>query len=390
MRIVIIGAGSRSFGAVSIRDLLLSEVLSRRDDIELVLMDISSEPLAVMEGYAKWLKEKLGRAIRIISTTDLDESLRGADYVICAIEVKRWHYWVQDFHVPRLYGSNQPFGENGGIGGIFHALRNIPPMVHIARRMEILCPDCLLLNFTNPEHKLCEAVSRLTSIKSIGLCHGVFGGLEQLSWLLDVPQSDLDAQACGINHFTFFQVIRDKRTGEDLYPKLREVERLGNWHTQWHRIGMGRILFRRFGLWPSPSSNHYGEYIRWSEEFVPCELQYFYDPADGHPWETGELPAFIYEMTGKENESPWEKESDKPCSLEEEKLEKSYELTAPIIESISCGESRYLEAVNVVNRGLIPNLPDDLVVEVPADADISGVNPRQMSAMPEAIAAFIR
>jgi alpha-galactosidase len=371
------------------RDIWLSEPLVRHG-VDLVLMDKDKEALAAGVEYAALLNARLKRNVRVSATTVLDEALRGADFVVCAIEVKRYLYWAQDFHVPRHFGFRQPYGENGGIGGLFHALRNMPPMIEVARAMERLCPKAWLLSYTNPEHKLCEAMTRLTKTPVVGLCHGVFDGRAQLSRILDVPLDELEADACGINHFTFFQTIRRRTTGEDLYPRLRQIDRESHELSEWHRLGLARVILRRFGLYASPGANHYAEYIRWADEFVVSAMQFYYDPADGHPWQTGKVPDFIYEATGEENVARWRETPPSPDRVEEAPLEASGELGVPIIEAIGLGERRELAAVNVPNRGAIPGLPDDLVVEVPATADGAGLHPRQMAPLPEAIAALIR
>lgn len=390
IKVALIGAGSRSFGPTTVRDVLLSEALAGRG-IELALMDKVADHLGEVESYARHVAERLGRPARIMATTNLEAALEGADFVVSAIEVDRFLYWSQDFHVARKHGFRQVFGENGGPGGLFHALRNMGPTLEIARTMERLCPRAPLLNFTNPEHKLCEAVSRLTSIQAVGLCHGYFMGLHQIAQILEMRPEDLDAAACGINHFTWFQTIRDRRTGEDLYPRLREAEREGDWLSDWHEKGLGRILFRRFGLWPSPAANHYGEYLGWADEFVASELQFFYDPADGHPWQTGVIPEFVYSLTGDVTGRPWRRTgSEARHNLEDAPLRPSGELAAPIMEAIGCGLRRELPAVNVPNRGAIPNLPEDMVVEVPALGNAEGLHPCQMEPLPEALAAILR
>ncbi len=389
VKIALIGAGSRSFGPSSIRDVLLSDTLAEAG-VHLVLVDKLEDRLQEALGYARRVSERLNRHAVIEATTDLDRALDGAAFVVKAIEVDRFLYWTQDFHIPRHYGFRQVFGENGGPGSLFHALRNMGPTVEIARTMERRCPEALLLSFTNPEHKLCEAVSRCTTIKALGLCHGYFMGLRQIAAILGLPEDQLDARACGINHFTWFQEIRDRRTGEDLYPRLRDAEAEGDWLSDWHEIGLARILFRRYGLWPSPAANHYGEYIGWADEFVASELQYFYDPADGHPWETGQIPEFVYSLSGDQTTRPWKK--PEPCDYrsDDAPLKASGELAVPIMEAVACGRDRWVEAVNMPNRGAIPNLPDDMVVEVPATADRSGVHAEQMQPLPEAIAAILR
>lgn len=390
IKIALVGAGSRSFGPATVRDVLLSEPLAERQ-VELVLMDTVADHLTDIDSYSRQIAGTLGRgSVSIDSTVDLAQALEGADFVITAIEVGRFFYWQQDFHIARKYGFKQVFGENGGPGGLFHALRNMGPTVHIARTMERLCPDAPLLNFTNPEHKLCEAISRLTSIKPVGLCHGVFMGIHQIARILGVSPDSLDTAACGINHFTWFQRIRDRATGEDLYPRLREEEAKGDWLHDWHELALGRILFRRFGLWPSPAANHYGEYIGWADEFVASELQFFSDPWDGRPWEKGETPEWLYSLSGDVTGRPWIKQPPQPSSLEDAPLKPSGELAVPLIEGIGCGVSQRLYAVNIPNNGAIPDLPDDMIVEVPAVAGPSGLHAEQMEPLPEAAAALLR
>ena len=398
VRIAVVGAGSRSFGPGTVRDVYLSDALNETG-VELVLMDIIPEHLPEMERYAHSVAERLGRHAHISCTTDLDEALRGATYVITAIEIDRYLYWSQDFHIPRRYGFMQIYGENGGPGGLFHALRNMGPMVHIAERMEQLCPEATLMNFTNPESKLCQAINALTSTRTFGLCHGVVGGRRQIASFLRMPAEQLDTAACGMNHFTWFQTVRDKTTGQDLYPALRENERQANPLAHWDDLALSRTCLRVFGLWPSPGANHIGEYIRWAQEFLASSaLQYYYDPVDGHPWETGTIPKFVYSLGDKPTELPMFPTGEAPGAAipgnekpaKEEDLQASGELAVPIMEGISCGITHELDAVIVPNRGSMPGMDDDSVVEVPAIADRNGVRPQQMEPLPEAITALLR
>jgi len=389
IKIAIIGVGSRSFGPAMIRDIVLSDALAEAGT-DLMLVDIIPERAEEMAAYARHAAQQCQKTLSVTPTIDLDRALDQAHFVITAFEVDRFRYWTQDFHIPRHYGFRQVFGENGGIGGLFHALRNMGPMVDIARKMEHYCPEALLLNFANPEHKLCEAVSRLTGITAIGLCHGYFMGLHQLATILNRPTEDIEAHAYGMNHFTFFTDLRDRGTGEDLYPALRVRERRGDWLADWHEIGLARILFRRFGLWPSPAANHYGEYIRWADEFVASELQFFYDPRDGSPWETGDIPDFVYSLSGDQTTRPWVRPTPVPERLEDAPLAPSGELAVPIIEGVACGIARTLEAVNLPNEGALPNLPDTMVIEGPAAVDENGVRLLHTRPLPEGIAALLR
>jgi alpha-galactosidase len=389
MKVTLIGAGSREFAGKIVRDLLLSGPIAEKG-LEIVLMDIAAEPLAEMETYTRQLIEKLDHEATVSSTTDLVPAVSGASFVVTAIEVDRYHYWSQDFTIPRKYGFKQVYGENGGPGGLFHALRQFGPLLEIARAIETHAPDALFLNFSNPEHKVCEAISRLTSVKVVGLCHGYFAGVKQISFLLDIPSEQLELPAAGINHFTWFQGIRDRATGEDLYPRLRERERDANWVSDWHEIGLSRILFRRFGLWPSPSANHIGEYLSWADDYVPAQLQYFTDPGEGSPWREGaETPEWHYHIGLVDTDRPLHA-SRSIVSLEDQPLESSEELAIPIIEWVACGVERPLPAVNIPNNGAIPGLPDDMVVEVPARAEDGRLVPLRMEPLPEGIFAMIR
>jgi alpha-galactosidase len=387
--IALIGAGSRSFGPETVRDVLLSEALAQRH-VELRLMDILADNLLDIGRYSKSLVEKLGRNAEVSMTTALEAALEGAQFVVTAVEVERSLYWAQDFHIPCKYGFRQVFAENGGPGSLFHGLRAMKAMIPIAHAMERICPHAILLNYTNPMHKVCDAIATLSKSQCIGLCHGVWMGMEQVAYILDKPVHEMEMEACGINHFSWFQTIRDRRTGEDLYPRLREAERGGDWLADWHEIGLARILLRRFGLYPSPASNHFGEYIGWAHEFCANELDWFYDPADGPPWYKGKVPEYMSVQDAYGTERPFKKQEPKSQPIEEQPLEPSGELAIPIVESIACGEHRQLDAINVRNGGYIPNLPDGMVVEVPATSDGTGVRPKRMQSLPEPIAAMIR
>jgi len=399
LKISFIGAGSASFCPLTVRDILLSEKLNSLEP-EICLMDISEKNLAFNEKYARITAEKLGRSALISSTTSLEKALEGADFVVTAIDVNRSYYWSMDFHIPRRYGSKQIFGENGGPGGMFHTLRNMGPMIEIAKAMERLCPDAWMINYSNPEAKLVEAVSRLTKVKVVGLCHGVGMGIHQLSMFLEMPEEDIQVKACGLNHFGWFQEIRNRNTGEDLYPLLREKERKARRLAFWDEIGLSRILFRMYGLYPYPGANHIGEYIGWAEDFLAGRLvQYYYDPAQEDPWKTGDIPDFIYSFSSGDNPvagplfpDPEKAEDWRERMLNEkaEELKPSHEVGVPIMEAITFDIHTPLNAVNMMNKGKIPGLPDDMVVELPAYADGTGIHTLQMNPLPDGITEMIR
>ncbi len=400
MKIVLVGAGSREFGPATIRDILLSDLLCD-GGVEIALVDTDPSGLPDTQAYAEAVAERLGRSATLTGTTRLADALPGADAVIVAIEINRYFYWAQDFHVPRAFGFRQIYGENGGPGGLFHALRNMRPSVEIARAMEAYCPDAWFVNYSNPLTKLCEAVSRLTDVRIVGLCHGVFHGVEQMARFLELPPGRLDARASGLNHFSWFGSVTDRETGEDLYPRLRERERVADWLHDWDEIALSRILFRVFGRFPSPGANHIGEYIRWAGDFLASSpLQFFYDPAEGHPWETGKVPTWIYHLGDNPTETALfpERPRDRARGSREERagdaeeapLAPSGELAIPLLEGVLCGAEHYLDAVNVPNAGYVPGLPDGAIVEVPARANGSGIHPVAVDPLPDAVLALLR
>ena len=436
MKVVLVGAGSREFGPASIRDLLLSDPLCARG-LDIVLMDLDASELPRMRAYAESVAERLGRSPRLSATTRLADALPGADAVVMAIELNRYFHWAQDFHIPRTFGFPQIYGENGGPGGLFHALRNMGPCVEVARAMEAHCPDAWLLNYTNPLTKLCEAQSRLTEVRVVGLCHGVFHGIEQMARLLELPVARVEARASGINHFTWFESVRDRETGEDLYPRLKRREREAHLLHDWDEIALSRILLRVFGRFPSPGANHIGEYLGWAQEFLGSSaLQFFYDPVEGAPWETGDAPTWIYNLADHPTDMPAFPGGPTPrvkptreqraAAAEAQaarvgggsghdagggpgteaapgsgsaspgepdvpdELTPSGELAVPLLEGVLCGVDTRLDAVNVPNREYVPGLPEGAVVEVPARADASGLHPRRMRRLPEGILSLLR
>jgi alpha-galactosidase len=387
LKIALIGAGSRDFGPSMVRDIMVTETLFSFE-VEVVLMDIVAAHLTEIAEYAQYAAKELKRKINISTTTDLKKALTGAHFVISAIEVERYKYWAMDFHIPRRYGFRQIYGENGGVGGIFHALRNIPPILHIAQTMEKVCPDALLLNFSNPEQKVVEALTRLTKIKVLGLCHGVFMGLDQIADILEMKKDDLWVSACGMNHFTFFQKIQDKKTGKDLYPLFREKEKAIDRLYDWHELALGRVLLNLYGLWPSPGTNHYGEYIQWADEFMASNMHWYYDPINGEPWKTNNIPEFIY--TIDKTDVHTKVKSVVKTSLYDKPLVHSGETAIPIVEGLACNIKNEILAVVATNHGKMPQMPADAVVEVPAWASGNGIETVQMDALPESLVEMMR
>ncbi len=257
VKVVLVGAGSLTFGRGTIADLLASEELNTDAELTIVLVDIDEVALDRMYRFAQVLKEHYGATARIEATVDRREALPDADYVITAVARKRLELWQQDFHVPLSYGFRHIYGENGGPGATFHTLRSIHRTMPIIRDVEQLCPEALVLNFTNPESRVCLAISQLTKVRAVGLCDGPIATLRKVGEVLDKPVDEVELTCGGINHFHWVLAIKDARDGTDLLPTFRKRMK----EQQWGLGPLARYLYDTFGLLTYPSESHPGEYI---------------------------------------------------------------------------------------------------------------------------------
>ncbi|MCM8768699.1 MAG: alpha-glucosidase/alpha-galactosidase, partial [Candidatus Omnitrophica bacterium] len=256
MKIVIIGAGSSSFGRGIIADVLACPELEQKECF-LFLVDSNPESLQTMFQFAQALKEFHRRKIRIEATVDRKEALVAADYVITSVARHRYSFWSQDFFLPLTFGFRQIYGENGGPGAAFHTLRSLHLMLPSCQDMENLCPQALLLNFTNPESRVCLGIKKLTRIRAVGLGHGPKMTLRIIARILDQPEENLCLTVGGLNHFHWVLTLKERKTDQNLYPQLREkIEEKPKLLPP-----LARELFFSFGLLPFPVDSHIGEYI---------------------------------------------------------------------------------------------------------------------------------
>ena len=244
-KIVIIGAGSASFGLNTLAALMGSQQLHGS---HLALVDRNPHTLGLVERLARRLNGEWGAQMAISTHTHHAQALEGAGFVVLSIEVPpREALWRKDYEITLKYGLRQPYAENGGPGGFAHAARNIGPVMDIVRQMEALCPDAWLINFTNPIARICNTVARYSKIKVVGLCHQILVGYTLVGMALATTWGSmcrrglraamparmksplrrkvarqaverLDIRAAGLNHFTWMLSVHDRKTGEDLYP----------------------------------------------------------------------------------------------------------------------------------------------------------------------------
>ncbi len=399
MKIALIGAGSASFALGALQDIVLSSRLKSQVELEIALMDIKEEHVNRTYAYAAEMFASFAHPARLWQTTNLEEALQAADFAIVAIEVDRYFYWSQDFHIPRRYGSKQIYGENGGPGSMFHTLRNLGPMLEIARTMERVCPDAWFINYTNPEAKLVEAISKLTFIKIVGLCHGLDMGIDQLCEFLEMKPEEIGVEGGGLNHFGFFTKIWDKASGKDLYPLFHEKEQQANRLAQFDHMALSRTMYQIYGYYPYPGTNHCGEYVSFAEDFYAgLSLQFRYDPMREQLWKKGSrTPDFVYCANGRsldkqlyetvQTQGAWVEQA---YTYDKAKVQASHEYAIPIIEAIFFDDEIQVNAVNLPNQGAIKGLPDDMVVETQAIVNGRGIALKPMTVeLPTAVIGTI-
>jgi alpha-galactosidase len=373
VKIVAIGAAS-IFGRGLLADVFGSPEFKDLD-ATFVLVDINEPALETMHKLGLVMKKHFGSSVKLEMTTDRLQALPGADHVITGVAIRRYELWEQDFRVPLAFGFKQVLGENGGPGAIFHSLRNYELMIPIARDMERLCPDALLINFTNPEPKIIKAVADMTKIKSIGLCHGVKSSRMGVCEILGRPMEELEIIAGGHNHFFWVTKIADRKTGDDLYPALRK--RILEDPDCPQAPPLVKKMVEIFGLYTYPSDDHVGEYLQFATEFT------------GLLWEYGLETKHVPRGGLKPEPPPWDDYISGSRPIDNDLTKPGGEIAIPIILDIELDRRQWECAVNVPNDGLfIENVPDYMVVEVPAICDRNGVHPEKIGPLPDALAAF--
>ena len=336
----------------------------------LVLMDINKEAVEKTALAANRINDVLGANYEISATTDRKKALEGADFVIVSIAVDRVKMWKQDFAIPQKHGIKHVLGENVGPGAVFHTMRNLPIFMDICKDIERICPDALLINFTNPESRLCMAIKKYTKVKAVGLCHQINAGIEIVSTILSISREHIDVKAWGINHFTWIFDMRDKRTGEDLYPLFREKEAVYN--PEYEKLS--RFIFRHYGLFPTSGDGHLGEFFPYAHELIP---------ANGYDFEK-------YEKRRQSIASVLDGVISGEIPIDDKLIAPSGEKAFTIINGIVHNTNELLESVNLPNDGYISNLPADAIVEVPAVISGHGVNGLAVGELPRGIAAMCR
>jgi len=376
-RITFIGAGSIGFTRKLVSDMLAVPELT---GAEIVFTDINPKNLDMVyqlcrrDIRANRLKTKL-TAVR-----NRREALKNAGYVVNVSRVGGLEAFQTDIDIPLKYGIDQCVGDTLCAGGIMYGQRGIAAILDFCRDIrEVSRPDCLLLNYANPNAMLTWAANKYGRVKTIGLCHGVEGGHNIIADALGLKRKDIDIICAGINHQTWYIQIRHQ--GRDLTGRLlKALEK----HPIYSKTEKVRIdMLRRFGYFSTESNGHLSEYVPWYRK-RPSEIKKWIDLGSWIHGETGGyLRVCIEGRNWFETEFPkWMQE--KPSVYEAKN--RSGEHGSYIIEGLETGRA-YRGFFNVVNQGCIANLADDAIVEVPGYVDANGINIPRVGDLPPGCAA---
>ena len=407
-KIVVIGAGSAIFGLGALSTIIQYPAMK---GAQLALCDINAEGLAVIHKLAEMMNRAWDAELTISSSTERRDLLPDADFVLVSVQVgQREDVWELDWRIPLRHGLRQPYAENGGPGSFAHTARNLPLIMAIVRDMEELCPDAYFLNLVNPLIRLTTAVHRHSGIKVVGLCHQLLwayamaGAVLADRWGMAVPEGfhvhtdasnkmaflsvaseavkRLEIKAAGINHFSWVYEIRDKRTGEDLYPELRD-----RWlnHFRADFEPLSREIFAIYGMMPTAGDSHMCEY-----------LTVVSDPLS-KPWEKYDLK--LQDWDGNRDRRISRSQLARDIVAGAVDVDELRDLSRhgmldegipEMIEAAHYDKPHQHEQLNIPNRGYIPNLPADAIVEVPGAIDGSGFHGERFPPLPDGIAEMCR
>lgn len=371
-KVTFIGAGSTVFVKNVLGDVMTTTALQ---GFELALFDIDHERLRDSERLLNSIKATLGSTCIVKAYTDRKEALRGAKYVINAIQVGGYDpCTITDFEIPKKYGLRQTIADTVGIGGIFRNLRTIPVMLDFAKDMQEVCPDALFLNYTNPMAVLTNVMNTVGGIKTVGLCHSVQVCVPHLFEALGMDDTGVESKIAGINHMAW--LLEVKKDGVDLYPEIKR--RAAEKQKEKHHDMVRYELMLRFGYYVTESSEHNAEYHPYFiKKSYPELIEKYNIPLDEYPRRC------VNQING------WKEMRDKIFASESIEHQRSEEYASYIMEAIETNIP-YKIGGNVMNTGLIPNLPKEACVEVPCLVDRSGITPTYVGDLPPQLAALNR
>ncbi len=378
-KIAIIGAGSIGFTRMCVKDVLCVPELA---DTEFALMDISEQNLDMVYQLVKRDLDASGLPAKVSKTMSQREAITGANYVYSFVRVGGLEAFQTDIDIPLRYGVDQCVGDTLCAGGIMYAQRTIPVLLGICQDMrEVGKPGCMLINHSNPMAMNTWACTKYGGVPMVGLCHGVEGGHWQIAEALGLPKDEVDIICAGINHQTWYISVKHK--GKDMTGKILEAFEK---HPVFSKTEKVRIdMMKRFGFYSTESNGHLSEYLPWYRK-RPKEIKKWIDLGS---WICGETGGYLRVCTEGRN---WF-ETDFPNWMAAPPQtfrpeDRGHEHGSFIIEGLETGRL-YRGHFNVQNRGIISNLPEDCIVEVPGYVDYNGMNLPLVGDLPLGCAAVL-
>lgn len=383
-KVTIIGAGS-FFTNAWVRDIALSK---RLQEGTFALIDTDRKRLDLSRRMSEKLISEIGADWKVVASTDRKELLPESDYLINTIEVAGVENVKKDYEIPKKYGVDQCIGDTNGPGGIMKALRTIPVWLEILEDAERLCPEALVLNYTNPMHMITLATNRASEMKVVGLCHSVQSTSRQLAEYLDLRYEELDWECAGINHMSWFTTLEHE--GEDLYPKLiKKAEKSEVYEKDPIRFDITREL----GYFVTESSGHFSEYVpyyRKNPELIEKYCRKGYRGESGFyskNWPSWRKALDEFRQKWVNGEEIPEELKHTPGLADFNLETRSQEYGSYVIEAHQTDEETVVYG-NFPNNGLIDNLPRDGIVEVQTLVDGNGFHPCKFGYLPEHLAGL--
>ncbi len=369
-----IGAGSFGFTRKLVKDILTFPAFA---DCHICLMDIDSDRLGYIEQAVKKIIAAGKYRAKVTATTDRQEALQDADGVVITILAGGVHVWRHDIEIPKKYGVDINVGDTRGPAGIFRALRTIPVMMEIVRDVERYAPNAVVLNYTNPMPMLCRAMQSRSELPITGLCHSVQGTAEMLAEWIGAPMEETTYLCAGINHQAWY--LEYKWNGADAYPLIRRAieERKEIYGAELVRNEM----FLHLDYYVTESSGHNSEYNAWFRKRPDLIEKYC---THGTNWNPGHYAYIRDEYLRREND--WKHDIEEWLAQDEIDLERGHEYAAYILNAIVGDNEMFTFNGNVLNTGLIDNLPAGSCVEVPVLASKRGLDAMHVGPLPDHLA----
>lgn len=371
-KITFLGAGSSVFAKNVLGDVMATEALQ---DFELALFDIDPERLRDSENILLNLKKTLSSTCAIRAYSDRKEALRGAKFVVNAIQVGGYDpCTITDFEIPKKYGLRQTIADTLGIGGVFRNLRTIPVMLDFAKDIQEVCPDALFLNYTNPMAVLTNVMNTYGGVQTVGLCHSVQVCVSDLFKHLEMDATGVKSKIAGINHQAW--LLEVSKDGIDLYPEIKR--RAKEKQKEKHRDMVRYEMMFKFGYYITESSEHNAEYY-----------PYFIKSTHPELIERFNIPLDEYPRRCVNQIERWKTMREELLNDRNLEHARSHEYASYIFEAVESNNPIKIGG-NVMNTGLITNLPKEACVEVPCLVDRNGVQPTFVGDLPPQLAALNR